>query len=162
VTDQPFSSFLKRSLDVLAREAPRAASALCEQLSKIALRVSVDGERMSLVVVRGRLRVYAVQDVGDTFLSTRRATLVALLDGRQSLLDAVLDGSLELRGAVADLLVVDEALLTYFHGAVRSPSFPELLREFSISTDSVSAEHPLSNRRLNDEARRIEAERIAG
>lgn len=162
MTSPPFSSFLKRSLDVLAREAPRAASALCEQLSRTALRVSVDGERMSLVVVCGRLRVFAVQDLGETSLSTRRATLVALLDGRQSLLDAVLDGGLELRGAVADLLVVDEALRTYLHGAVRSPSFPELLREFSISAETWPAEDPLSNRRLNDDRPETESERRAG
>ncbi|MDQ2642685.1 MAG: hypothetical protein M3020_02635 [Myxococcota bacterium] len=162
MTDPPFSGFLRRSLDVLSREAPRAAGALCELLSKIRLCVSVDGERLSLVVARGRLGVYPVQRLGDTFLATRRATLVDLLEGRRSLLDAVLDDSVELRGAVDDLLVVDQALLTYLHGAVRSQSFPELLREFSMSADVASAKGPLSNRRLNDERRKTDSEQRAG
>jgi hypothetical protein len=61
--------------------------------------------------------------------TTRRAIL-DLVDARTTLMAAVVADRVWLRGSVEDLLAFHDGLMVYLGGAVRSPSFPWLLRQF--------------------------------
>ncbi len=63
-------------------------------------------------------------------LQTDRPTIFALIDGVLGLQSAVQADRLRLRGGPDDVIRFHEGLMLWLHGAVRSPSFPGLLREF--------------------------------
>ena len=123
-------TFLDRSFEVLACEAPGASSRLGHALADLDLCV-IDGDRRFAVrhdatrLVSGALR-------GDEPVVTRvdRSTILALVDGVLTLEDAVRQDRLFVRASPPLAARVFDALSIYVRGAIRCPSFPALLADF--------------------------------
>lgn len=128
---EPFSVFLRRSLDAVRAEVPMAWRELSHQLDDVPILLRVDGDPTRLWFTRGELR----WDEGTPVVEVRvgREGILAMIDGLP-LADAVLDGHLDLRGAPHHLATFHDALLAWLHGAVRSPSHPALLRAYRSSS----------------------------
>jgi hypothetical protein len=128
VAHSSFEDFLLRSLRLLASEKPHVHAAMCTMLDGKELELSIDGAR---VVLRFTPEI-AVMDASRAphiRLESDRAAVLAVLDGL-CLEEAVETERITLRGAIDDLVLFHDALLTYLHGAVRCPSFPRLLDEY--------------------------------
>lgn len=136
VRDAGFASFLQRSLETLAHERPDVAARLAATLAGLEVTVEVDGEGVLLgsdgerVVCAPALRPAAV------VVRATRATVLALADGELALLDAVRSDRLHLQGTARDLARFHAALGLYLQGAVRAPSFPDLLHAFRAASAS--------------------------
>jgi hypothetical protein len=138
VTSATFRTFLERSLRLLELEAPHAAAALRARLGDLSLSLCVDREALVLKRVGEHLLVATEGATIRAELCTSRRALRSLLNGERTLLDAVLQDQLTLQGPLADLLALDDCLQRYLQGAVRCPSFPELLATFLASPEQAS------------------------
>jgi hypothetical protein len=128
VARESFRDFLVRSLGLLEVEKPRVHAALCRMLAGKELDFSIDRAR---VVLRFNpaLEVDDASDAPHVRVTSDRAAILGVLDGL-SLEDAIVGERVSLQGALEDLVLFHDALLTYLHGAVRCPSFPKLLAEY--------------------------------
>jgi len=137
MSERAFASFLGESLDVMRRETPRAYAALCERLAPHVVHLVVGDEALGVCGNGDGYAVSVVAAPADASVDVRttRATILALIDARLSLIDAILTDGIELRGCPDDVVAFHDALLTYVHGAVRSPSFPRLLRAYRAQPD---------------------------
>lgn len=127
--DAIFTRFLRRSLEVLEAEAPRAYALVSERLGARAVSIQVGAECVGIQATKGRL-VASRSLPSGTHARASLSTLRALLDGERGLTDAILAEEVVLIGELEDLVQFYEALLTYFRGAVRCPSFASLLDRF--------------------------------
>ncbi len=130
MAESSFQVFLSRSLRVLASEADSAYRAVMLRLGGRRVAIAVDGERLSVASLNGRLSVE--RSLGPVAAEARasRLALKRVLSGERDLMDAICADEISLQGELEDLVAFYEALLLYFLGAVRCPSFPKLLREF--------------------------------
>jgi hypothetical protein len=136
--DASFASFLGRSLELLARELPWGYAALCRTLAPREVVIEVDGAATGLVCEADAVRVAPAMTAPAVECRTTREAILDLVDARMTLVEGVMSERVWLRGSVADLLAFHDGLLIYLGGAVRSPSFPWLLREFrSARLDST-------------------------
>jgi len=127
----PFRGFLERSLACLSHEAPLAYARTCETLASRAIRADVDGEVVPVRFTRERARVLDEEPArAAVSLRTSRRAILDLLDARCTLVEAVLDDRFFLAGAPDDLVAFHDGFTAYLHGAVRSPSLPDLLAEY--------------------------------
>ena len=127
-------TFLDRSFEVLAYEAPDASSRLGHALAGLDLCV-IDGDRRFAVRHDGsRLLSDAISGDEPVITSIDRATILALVDGVLSLEDAVRQDRLLVRASPPHCARVFDALSSYVRGAVRCPSFPALLADFRSTT----------------------------
>jgi hypothetical protein len=130
VPESSFESLLQRSLDALERERPDVAARLAATLAPLDVSIEVDDEALGVRAVAARVEVTPAPSRAHVHVVTDRRTILALVDGDLSLVDAVIRDQLSLRGAVADLARFHDALWVYLQGAVRAPSFPQLLRAY--------------------------------
>lgn len=130
MSDRSFTSFLSRALELLEREAPVASARVAASLGTRSVLVRVDRESLGLVCRQQKLAVGAVPLHPSVSAETTYAVLLALLEGEFTLTDAVMASHVALRGPLDDLVALYEGLQAFFHGAVRSPSFPRLLDAF--------------------------------
>lgn len=127
--DWPFADALRTSLALLRRECPTAWRRMCARLGRRALTIRVDGVAVDVAGHHVHVEVGApAQPIVE--VETSRAAIVALADGRDDLLDALLAERVVIRGGVADVHALYEGLVDYVRGAIRSPSFPQLLARF--------------------------------
>jgi hypothetical protein len=130
MADTSFRGFLGRSLQVLEREAPLAYRAVCDTLGARRVAIRVDAERLLVENLSGKLCLVSAEGSVSAEASASRCVLRALIEGEVGLTDAILSDQVELVGGLDDLVAFHEALLFYFMGAVRSPSFVVLSDEF--------------------------------
>jgi hypothetical protein len=130
VAEGRFSALLRQSLIVLERERPDVATRLAATLALLPVTIAVDDERLGLRSDGMRLRVGEPDLHAPVTVTTGRATILALVDGDVALVDAVLADDVLQIGQADDLARFQDALWLYLQGAVRAPSFPELLRAF--------------------------------
>lgn len=148
MAESSFQIFLSRSLRVLASEADQAYRAVALRLGGRRVAIVVDGERLSVASTLGRLSVERSFAPVVAEARASRTVLKQLLDGDRELTDAICADEVALQGELEDLVAFYEALLLYFLGAVRCPSFPDLLREFMANVghaapDGGRAESPM-------------------
>lgn len=149
MVDAMFTRFLRRSLDVLEVEAPQAYALVGERLGARVVSIQVDAECVGIEVRSSRLVVSRSVPSG-THARASLGTLRALLDGERALTEAILAEEILLIGVLEDLVQFYEALLTYFRGAVRCPSFAPLLERFFAEAGgetTVLAPRPKAPRR---------------
>lgn len=125
-----FSVFLADSLAVLGREAPLAYATVYEKLGGRAVAIEVDGDALAVAPRWGRLERAPLPQRVVARASSSHGSLVRLLRGDVDLTRAILDGEVTLLGGLEDLAAFYDALIAYFMGAVRCPSFPELIDRF--------------------------------
>jgi hypothetical protein len=132
-----FAGFVGAALQALSAHQPGAYLALCQRMVGRRVRVTVDGESVLLDFRGGRVDLRAEDAPADVRIATARAVILEVLDGGVTLGEAVTAGRLHVRGEAVSLLHGLDALRLFVHGAVRSPSFPELLRRFRASADGA-------------------------
>ena len=135
---------------------------MCGQLAPRQVRLVIGGESVTISFDPSGAHVLPEAKEPTTELATSRQTILDVLDARLTLADAVLSDAIMLRGHVDDLTVFHDGLMTYVRGAVRCPSFPQLLDCFrydaslarngkdnrSIETGSLACNsHPLRTQR---------------
>jgi hypothetical protein len=125
-----FSRFLVESLDVLADEVAPFQRELADLFAGRGVNIRVDGDEIGLVARDGRVRVDAPWPAPHVELTSDTSSILAVLDGEVTLADAVLEDRLVVRGALPDVVAFHDGLAVYVHGAVRAPSFADLLRRF--------------------------------
>jgi hypothetical protein len=137
---------LRESFQVLSREHPEAYARMCACLAELSVVIGVDEERFVAEFSAKRAWVRAATD-GERarpHVTTRRHTLLDVLDNRQELTQAVLTDAVELIRPMEELLRLHEGLLFYVRGAVRCSGFIPLLRRLRASIsqpDNTGAIH---------------------
>lgn len=131
MSDPSFRAFLAVSLATLRRECPAAHEQMCRQLDARRVRLRVGSEEFGLSVQRDVVRLGPRPVQAHVDVETDRRTILDVVAARASLLDVVVDERLHLRGAADELLRFHDALLSYVAGAVRSPTFPNLLDAYA-------------------------------
>ncbi|MBY0279181.1 hypothetical protein K2Z84_27935 [Candidatus Binatia bacterium] len=131
--DGSFRSFLARSLDAIAREAPRLHGALARRLRGARVRLCVDDERVAVASDGSVVRVGDDRADATVELRTDSATLLDLTSGAIGFLDAALEDRMVVVGGVDEVVGFYDALVLYLQGAVRSASLAWLLDEFRTS-----------------------------
>lgn len=128
--ERSFRDFLASSFALLAREVPAAYTQMCRQLAPREVILRVDRETVALVFSRDDVHIAPHSSHPHVEIETTRATVLSVIDAEATLTEAVFDDRLLLRGRLEDLVAFHDALLTYVQGAVRTPSFPALLRRY--------------------------------
>lgn len=130
---------MERSLAALRREHPEAHGRFCRHLAGTTVALRIDGEAMTLSFDETEATLRRGVGAAPVEFTATCAALLDLVRGRLSLHDAIRAGRADLRGAVPALARFDEALMLYLHGAVRSPTFPALVRELAVLANSHAA-----------------------
>lgn len=125
-----FGAFLREAMTALEREHPTAWAALCWALRRRQVTLHVDEEVVPLAFHVGSVAFLTVAGDAHVVLHTDTPTIFRLVDGQCSLEQAVHEDRLRLFGRPDDVIRFHQGLMQWLHGAVRSPSFPGLLREF--------------------------------
>jgi hypothetical protein len=128
--DATFADFLGRSLSLLRREIPWVYARMCGELEPREVLIWVDDLATSVLCEAAEVRILDAPQAPDVELRTTSAEILDLIDAERTLVEAILAGRITLRGRVDDLIAFHDGLVTYLHGAVRSPSFPPLLASF--------------------------------
>jgi hypothetical protein len=147
-----FTHFLARSLTLFEDEQPRIYAEIAARVGIREVRCDVDGD---LITIRGdgsRLHLTRAVDAPAVRIRTSREVILALIDAETTLQDALWDDRILLKGLLPDLLAFHDGLMAFLHGAVRCPSFPDLLQEYlgaspdrrtvMVVVDSESASAP--------------------
>lgn len=129
-----FGAFLHAAMTALQREHRGAFEQVCAALGGRRVTLRVDAEIVPLAFRRDAVAFLPFAPEADVELQTDRSTIHALVDGALSLEQAVRQNRLRLQGAPADVVRFHAGLMAWLHGAVRSPSFPQLLRGFREAT----------------------------
>ena len=121
------AALLERSLRHVATEAPAGHARLSELLQLVVVEIAADDTPF---VIGGPLktlvRIGTVAQV-DVRVTTDRAAIAAVIDGRITLAVAVESGRVAVTGRLDDVVRAHDALVAYVHAAVRAPSVPALL-----------------------------------
>ena len=125
-----FGVFLFDAMRALQREHGDAWGRVCAALHGRRVTVAVDAEIVPLSFDATSVTFLPFAARAHVTLHTDRATIDGLIDGGLSLMDAVGQNRLGLAGRPDDVVRFHDGLMAWLHGAVRSPSFPELLRGF--------------------------------
>ena len=137
-TDDSFTAFLRDSFDVLRRETPDLHVLLCRRLDGAEVELRVGGEAIALSFAEENVAFHEPAPRTETpgppaasvEVVTTRAAILDLIDAEMGMLDSVLAERLSMRGALADLVRFHEGLTIYLHGAMRAPSFRDILGRF--------------------------------
>jgi hypothetical protein len=140
--EQTFAVFLRRALDLFARELPWAYEAMCKTLAGREVRIHVDPSPLGVRAIGDVLHVHLDECSPAVECTASHEAVIALIDARTTLTQAVLDDQISLRGSVDDLLAFHDALMQFVGGAVRSPSFPRLLRDYRAQCATMSEGTP--------------------
>jgi len=124
-----FPRFLARSLERLREECPAAYAQMCRSAPGT-IATSVDGEEVALVFAPDGVSCAKPAGASAVRMETTGSTILDLVWGRSSLYDATREDRCLITGSIEDVAKFYDTLLWYLRGAVRSPSFPWLLREY--------------------------------
>ena len=129
--NESFTAFLETSLVAMQQECPPAYHHMCEVLAPRQVQIEVDGEVVYLAFEPARVsKLPASQAVPTLRMQMSRRAILDLTGGRYTLQEAILNGAVSLHGDLKDLVIFHEGWLTYMRGAVRCPSFPDLLDRY--------------------------------
>jgi hypothetical protein len=127
-----FAAFLATSFELLQEEMPDVYGLMCQRLAPRRLILNVDRESVALTFSHERVRFIEVPQTAAVYVSTTSRTVLRVIEAETNLTEAVLDDELYVRAQLDDLVAFHDALLAYVHGAVRTPSFPQLLHEYRL------------------------------
>jgi hypothetical protein len=124
---------------MLQRDLPWAYAAMCAALGAREVLIEVDGEATTVVCDGEAARLVETGTAPAVRCRTTRAAILELVDAKATLAEAVTDERVWLQGSVDDLLAFHDGLMAYLGGAVRSPGFTWLLREFRGASSLAEA-----------------------
>jgi hypothetical protein len=138
MSDDRFGAFLAESFDTLRDEMPGASVEMCRRLYPREVLLVVNAEPVGVRFERHSLCILSKPSAPSLEVRTDRRTILDLVDARCTLHEAVLADRLFLCGSTADLLAFHEGLMAYLHGAMRAPSFPNLLQRYRLGTTAAA------------------------
>jgi hypothetical protein len=125
-----FTHFLARSLVLLEDELPRIYAEVARSVGDREVRCRVDEDEISVFGDGTRLRLARETRQPAVRVVAKRQVIVDVVLARTTLQDALWEDRIVLLGSLDDLVAFHDALMAYVGGAVRCPSFPELLDEY--------------------------------
>ena len=126
-----FVAFLARSLSLLEAELPQIATRVAASVGARNVACQIDDERFGIVSDGKCLRVITQPAAkSEVEIATTRAVIRTLLEGETTLEDALWNERILLKGELDDILAFNDGLHVYLCGAVRSPSFPDLMSDY--------------------------------
>lgn len=134
-----FRGFLTESFAILQREVPAAYAGLCRVLALQEVVLTMDQEPVGIRFEREQARLLPTSDAPTIEVRTDRTLVLDLIDARCTLHEAILSDRLLLRGRPDALLLFHDGLMLYLHGALRAPSFPQLLQWFRSAPRSAGS-----------------------
>lgn len=130
------SDLVRRTLEVLRREANAHYAMLVAELVAMSLTVEIDEERIAPSIADGAI---VLSDLaGRVRVRISLCTLLDLVEGRESLLGALRARRLVVVGDRTEIPRLERALRVYVHGLVRCTSAPSLLSELQEMTGGAS------------------------
>ena len=102
VSDASFTSFLGRSLELLARELPWAYAAMCRTLAPREVSIEVDGETTTVMCGVDAVRIAASGKAPEVECRTTIRAILDLVDAKTTLVEAVAEDWVWLRGRPED------------------------------------------------------------
>jgi hypothetical protein len=126
-----FFWFLRRSIDLLEEEAYKNFALLAAEL--VNLRSMVSSGSTTRVAFFDRNKFIITEELGYSDIVVRfanDAVVIDLIDAKYSFTRALLSGDVFVRGNIDILNKFNLALAIYLDGAIRSPSFDELLSQY--------------------------------
>ncbi|MFT3772742.1 MAG: hypothetical protein QM820_45715 [Minicystis sp.] len=133
--ERAFADYLRSSLAQIERDVPAIHDLVRRCLGRLALRIEVDAEAVTVRDDGARLAIGSEAEA-DVVARTGRRAIVALVDGELSLEEAVSRGDVDLVGEVGHLLAGLDALVAYLNGAARCPELLDLMDEFRRDTEA--------------------------
>ncbi len=130
MSDSSFRAFLADSFAILTREMAPAYAELCRRMQPHEALLVVGGESVAVRFTPDRAELLPRSNSPSVEVRTERDVILDLVDARSSLHQAIMSERLLLFGSPDDLLRFHDGLNAYLHGAVRAPSFPQLLQGF--------------------------------
>jgi hypothetical protein len=132
VVEARFGDFLRESFEALRRERPAIYDEMCRVMQPRMARIEVDGGPVDVQFAGGEARIMRANRRPKPAIEVRasRDTILGMVDARWSLMSAIAEDRLLIHGLIDDLIAFHDGLTVYLHGAVRAPSFPDLLRRF--------------------------------
>ena len=131
-----FFAFLAQSMRILEKEAPERYASLSLAMGDMQAQLTANGSAR-IVRFDGSRFVLEREDVkADVDVEFASDTILDLVDGELSLEEAINSEVLWIRGAVEVVENFYDAVLIYIDGAMRSPGFLNLLKEFRRQQDS--------------------------
>ena len=132
---EPLSSLVARSLQLLRRECPTHSRRLRQLCAGMTIEVVLPEEcfridacdALSLITVTVGIQGHD-RDRPRVDIRTSRGAVARLVEGDDHLHEQLSTGRLEIRAAASELARLDEALLWYIHGAIRSIGHRHLRR----------------------------------
>jgi hypothetical protein len=122
----------------MRRECEPAYRLLCELLMPRQVQITVDGEVVTLDFDLGQVAVLPVAAKSPIVsMVMSREIILDLTDAKFTLQGAILDGLVEIHGDLKDLVLFHEGWLTFMRGAIRCPSFPDLLERYRFTPTPV-------------------------
>jgi len=121
---------LEQALAILRKDAAAAYYRLVRELDGLSVVVEVEQERFQLRCSADRVVFGPAAGNPDVWVTTRPATILALVDGKMGVMDCVLAGELDLRAEVDALPNIARASVAFAEGAVRSRGMRALLASF--------------------------------
>jgi hypothetical protein len=121
---------MRRSLDVIAEEAPEAQAALRKAVGPIRTRLLTEGRARLLRTTPEGFALDETTDEAQVEIVFDRAIVLDLAEGRLTLEEALLADRLRATGPVDAVTRLHEALMIYLEGLLRSPSAAALYEEY--------------------------------
>jgi hypothetical protein len=130
-----FFTFLAQSMRILEQEAPERYASLSLAMGDMQAQLTTNGSAR-IVRFDGSRFVLEREDIkADVDVEFTSDTILDLVDGELSLEEAIDSEVLWIRGAVEVVEHFYDAVLIYIDGAMRSPGFLNLLKEFRRQQD---------------------------
>jgi hypothetical protein len=123
---------LDESFTVLRREVPEAHRRMCAELEGAGVAIRVNDESVIVACDGTGMRVdeWSGREHPSAEIRTSRKAILQVLNGKLAMANAVLTDAVRARASLETLVRLNRGLALYVHGAVRAPSFPELLKRF--------------------------------
>ncbi|HLV33541.1 MAG TPA: hypothetical protein VKY59_00445 [Spirillospora sp.] len=125
-----FTPLLETSFAVMSSECPEAYQRICQLLAGDEVGITIDAESLSVRFEAGQAVVLRTPQQPTVHVAATKQTLLDLIDARYTLEHAITRDLLHVRGKMNELIRFYEAVQLYIHGAVRCPSFPDLLSDY--------------------------------
>ena len=134
-------TLLDESFTVLRREVPEAHRLMCAELEGAGVAIRVDDESVVVTCDGTGMRVdeWSGREQPSAEIRTSREAILHVLNGKLAMANAVLTDAVRARASLETLVRLNRGLTMYVHGAVRAPSFPELLKRFEIGPQPLRA-----------------------
>lgn len=132
-------AYLERALELVQREAPLHFLGMRERLGARAVSIRIADAEPLRLQLRGAPPWVTRGGPAELEVALGSADLDRFLLGELTLEQGIAEERLSIRGPLDDVLALLDALESWLHGALRSPSAPALHREFLTATQRGSS-----------------------